>query len=149
MPKTPPPILTRVESEVMRIVWKHERGATANDVMRELGRPIAYTTALSMLRVLEQKGYVVHEAHPDGGRAHLFVPAVPERTARRSHVRDLVHRFFHGEANALVSGLLAEEKFSREALEALRRQIDQKLDNDAERPPKVTRESRGKKGARR
>jgi BlaI family transcriptional regulator, penicillinase repressor len=125
-----PPILTRVESEVMRVVWRSEGGATANDVVREFERPIAYTTALSMLRTLEQKGYVAHEAHPDGGRAHLFRAAIPERAARQSHVRDLVRRLFHGEANALVSGLLEEEEFSREALEALRVQIDEKLTQD-------------------
>jgi BlaI family penicillinase repressor len=125
-----PPILTRVECEVMKVVWRREGGATANDVMREFERPIAYTTALSMLRTLEQKGYLSHEAHPDGGRTHLFRAAVPERVARQSHVRELVSRLFYGEANALVSGLLEEEAFSRDALEALRRQIDEKLSHD-------------------
>lgn len=122
-----PPILTRVECEVMKLLWQHAAGVTAHDVVREFGRPIAYTTALSMLRTLEQKGYVAHEAHPNGGRAHLFRAAVEERDARQSHVRDLVHRLFYGEANALVSGLLEEEEFSRDALEALRLQIDEKL----------------------
>jgi BlaI family transcriptional regulator, penicillinase repressor len=122
-----PPILTRVECEVMKVLWRHVEGVTAHDVVREFGRPIAYTTALSMLRTLEQKGYVAHQAHPNGGRAHLFRAAVQERDARQSHVRELVHRLFHGEANALVSGLLEEEEFSRDALEALRLQIDEKL----------------------
>jgi BlaI family transcriptional regulator, penicillinase repressor len=72
-----PPILTRVECEVMKVVWRREGGATANDVLREFERPIAYTTALSMLRTLEQKGYVAHGAHPDGGRTHLFRAAIP------------------------------------------------------------------------
>jgi BlaI family penicillinase repressor len=121
------PILTRVECEVMKVLWQHADGVTAHDVVREFGRPIAYTTALSMLRTLEQKGYVAHTAHPSGGRAHLFRATVEERAARQSHVRELVHRLFYGEANALVSGLLEEEEFSRDALEALRLQIDEKL----------------------
>jgi predicted transcriptional regulator len=120
-------LLTRVECEVMQILWRRKQGTTANDVVRELKRPVAYTTALTMLRILEQKGYVVHEPHPEGGRAHLFRPAVPEHTVRRSHVRDLVGRLFQGEPNALVSGLLQEERFSREALEELKTQIDEKL----------------------
>ncbi|HWO12309.1 MAG TPA: BlaI/MecI/CopY family transcriptional regulator [Polyangiaceae bacterium] len=122
-----PPVLTRVECEVMKVLWQHVEGVTAHDVVRELGRPIAYTTALTMLRTLEQKGYVSHKAHPDGGRAHLFRATVQERDARQSHVRELVRRLFHGEANALVSGLLQEEEFSRDALEALRLQIEEKL----------------------
>jgi len=125
-----PPILTRVECEVMKVVWQREGGATANDVVREFERPIAYTTALSMLRTLEKKGYVSHEAHPDGGRAHLFRAAIPERAARQSHARDLVRRLFYGEANELVSGLLEEEEFSRDALQALRQQIDEKLNEN-------------------
>jgi len=121
------PILTRVECEVMKVVWQRPDGATAHDLVRELGRPIAYTTALTMLRTLEQKGYLRHEAHPNGGRAHLFRAAIPEHAARQSHVRELVSRLFYGEANALVSGLLEEEEFSRDALQALRLQIDEKL----------------------
>jgi predicted transcriptional regulator len=88
-----PPILTRVECEVMKVVWRHE-GATAHDVVRELERPIAYTTALSMLRTLERKGYVAHETHPEGGRAHLFRATIPRRAARQSHVRELVTASF-------------------------------------------------------
>jgi predicted transcriptional regulator len=125
-----PPILTRVECEVMKVVWRREGGATANDVLREFERPIAYTTALSMLRTLEQKGYVAHGAHPEGGRTHLFRAAIPERVARQNHIRELVSRLFQGEANALVSGLLEEEEFSRDALEALRLQIDEKLTHE-------------------
>jgi BlaI family penicillinase repressor len=129
-------LLTRVECEVMRIVWRQAAGVTANDVVREFERPIAYTTALSMLRTLEQKGYVAHEVHPAGGRAHLFRAAVPERAVQQSHLREFVSRLFHGEPNALVSGLLEEEKFSREALEALRVQIDEKLTQDMDKSKK-------------
>jgi BlaI family penicillinase repressor len=133
------PILTRVECEVMQVVWRREVGATANDVVSDFKRPIAYTTALSMLRTLEQKGYVTHEVDPNGGRAHLFRAAVPERVVKQSHVREFVSRLFQGEPNALVSGLLEEEEFSREALEELRAQIDLRL----------TQETHGaKKGAK-
>jgi predicted transcriptional regulator len=125
-----PPVLTRVECEVMKVLWQHAEGVTAHDVVRELGRPMAYTTALSMLRTLEQKGYVAHQTHPAGGRAHLFRAKVQQRAARQDHVRELVHRLFCGEASALVSGLLEEEEFSRDALRALRCQIDEKLTED-------------------
>src|SRR5687768_18465083 len=92
-----PRVLTRVECEVMKVVWRRAAGATANDVVREFERPIAYTTALSMRRTREQKGYVAHEAHPDGGRAHVFRAAIPERDVLQSRVRDPGHRLFHGE----------------------------------------------------
>src|SRR3954462_2641626 len=54
------PLLTRGESEVMRVLWKRGH-ATVNEVVEQYTRPIAYTTVLTVLRLLEQKGYVVHD----------------------------------------------------------------------------------------
>jgi predicted transcriptional regulator len=121
-----PPILTRAESEIMAVLWR-SGGATVHDVVEGLSRDMAYTSALTLLRILEKKGYVQHEPHPDGGRAHFFRPLVQAIAARRHHVRDLVDRLFGGQSDELVVGLLEEEKWSKPDLERLRGLIDSRL----------------------
>ena len=125
------PILTPAESEVMQILWS--RGtASVHDVVGSLLRPVAYNTALTILRVLEQKGYVMHEAHPENARSYLYRATIPQGPVRINHARDLVERLFGGKADELVSGLIDSERLSRGELEALRAQIDRKLGG----PPK-------------
>jgi len=96
-------------------------------LVEAIERPVAYTTALTLLRILEQKGYVRHEPDPDGGRAYVYFPAVAADKARRSHVRDLVDRLFNGRPEELVTGLLEDERLSRAQLRALREQIEKSL----------------------
>jgi predicted transcriptional regulator len=126
MKKAPLPILTRAESEVMAALWKHER-LTVHALVEALDRPIAYTTALTLLRILQQKGYAKHEPDPEGGRAYVYLPAVAASKARRSHVRDLVDRLFNGRPEELVTGLLEDERLSRAQLQLLREQIEKSL----------------------
>jgi BlaI family transcriptional regulator, penicillinase repressor len=122
-------MLTRAESEIMRVLWDRE-GATVHEVVEALPRAVAYTTALTLLRILEQKGYVRHEPHPAGGRAHLYRPVVPASKTRQLHVRDLVDRLFGGRSDQLVVGLLDDENLTRAELERLRSAIDSRLKAD-------------------
>jgi predicted transcriptional regulator len=126
MKKAPLPILTRAESEVMAALWKHER-LTVHALVEALERPVAYTTALTLLRILQQKGYAKHEPDPAGGRAYVYSPAVAADKARRSHVRDLVDRLFNGRPEELVTGLLEDERLSRAELQRLRERIEKTL----------------------
>jgi predicted transcriptional regulator len=120
------PILTPAESEVMRVLWA--RGsASVHDVVGSLLRPVAYNTALTVLRVLEQKGYVAHEPNPESARGYLYRATIPQGPVRINHARDLVERLFGGRADELVSGLIESERLSRNELEALRALIDRKL----------------------
>ncbi len=121
-----PPTLTRAESEIMGVLWELERG-TVHDVVAALNKDVAYTTVLTMLRILEKKGYVRHEAAPEGGRAFVYLPAIAHDKAKRHHVRDLVQRLFSGNVEELVAGLVDEERLSREELENLRSKIDARL----------------------
>jgi predicted transcriptional regulator len=139
MKKTALPILTRAESEVMAALWKHER-LTVHALVEALERPLAYTTALTLLRILQQKGYVRHEPDPDGGRAYVYLPAVAASKARRSHVRDLVDRLFDGRPEELVTGLLEDERLSRAQLEQLRGQIERSLSPEREPEKKPRKE---------
>ncbi len=124
-PRTSLSLLTRGETDVMRVLWKRGR-ATVGEIVEEYTRPIAYTTVLTVLRVLEEKGYVTHDKELSG-RAHVYRPAVDEQRAQRSHLRDLLERMFAGRPDEMVNGLLDNERLTRADLEALRRRIDEKL----------------------
>jgi predicted transcriptional regulator len=120
-------LLTPVESEMMHALWQHGPG-TVHDVVDRLDRPLAYTSVLTMLRILERKGFLKRDPNPDGGRSHLYAPTRPQEAVQRSHVEALVERFFEGRAANLVTGLLdAEEKLSRRDLERIRALVDKRL----------------------
>lgn len=110
----------------MRQLW--DRGAlTVNELMASLDRQVAYTTVLTLVRILESKGYVTHQLHPDGGRAYVYRAAVAEGATRKRHLKDLVDRLFAGKAESLVAGLIDDELLNREELEALKKRIDETL----------------------
>lgn len=120
------PILTRAESEIMQQLWTHGP-STVNALLERTDRSAAYNTVLTLTRILEQKGYVTHSPHPEGGKAHLYRAAVEPGKARRQHVRDLLDRLFGGSAQELVAGLLDQDNLAKEDLKALRKQIDARL----------------------
>ena len=113
--------LTPQELELMKIVWqKHQ--ATVRDVYETLleHRKIAYTTVMTMMRVLEKKGYVkTHRLN----RAYVYRPTRPERQVQRSMVREFVDRVFNGSAQPLLVHLVEDRRLSPEELEELERLI--------------------------
>ncbi|WP_437585867.1 BlaI/MecI/CopY family transcriptional regulator [Sorangium sp. So ce1000] len=141
MRREPLPILTRAESEIMAVLWKHGRG-TVHEVVSALARPVAYTTVLTLLRILQQKGYVRHEPHPDGSRAYVYLPAVEANKARRNHVKDLIDRLFDGQPEELATGLIEDERLSRTQLEALKDQIERSLGDKRGAEKKRRKESK-------
>jgi len=141
-----PPILTRAESEIMSVLWS--RGAaTVHDVVAALSRDSAYTSVLTMLRILEKKGYVSREPEPGGGRAHVYRPRVAATRARRLHVRDLVDRLFGGRPEELMVGLVEDDALSRAELEQLRGVIESRLGGSAAAGAAPTAGERGGEAA--
>ena len=113
--------LTEAELRLMNVLW--DRGpSTVKDVLDALPAdpPLAYTTILTFLRILEDKGYLEHEKD---GRAVLYKPRVPRDQARQSAVRQILSRFFEGSAEQLVLNLLNTEKLSSEEMKSLRKLI--------------------------
>ena len=117
------PRLGRVETQIMQVLWER-RQATAREITDALnvGRPVAHSTVQTMLRGLEAKGAVGHEAQ---GRTFVFRPLVPQTDARRQATRDLVARLFGDSAVGLVAYLLQHEKLSADDLARVRRIIDE------------------------
>jgi predicted transcriptional regulator len=113
--------LTPQELEIMKIVW--QRGdVTVRDVYETLleRRRIAYTTVMTMMKILEGKGYLKKRLED---RAHVYRPARPETAVLRSMVRDFVDRVFNGSAHPLLVHLLKDRRLSERELEELARLI--------------------------
>lgn len=118
-------LLTAVELEMMRVLWQHGP-STVQGVLERLNRDLAYTSVLTMLRILEQKGYARRTA-VEGQRGHVYAAAVTEDTIRKSHLQDLLDRFFDGRPEQLVTGLLQDESLTRRDIDRLRALIGEHL----------------------
>ncbi|MBL9129406.1 MAG: BlaI/MecI/CopY family transcriptional regulator [Verrucomicrobiales bacterium] len=113
--------LTDGEHRIMEVLW--EKGsATVAEVAEALqGKDgSAYTTVLTMLRIMHDKGYL---ACRKDGRAHVYTPKVKRDTAARKAVRQLLQKFFAGSPGELVLSFLREEDLSPEELDDLKRRI--------------------------
>jgi predicted transcriptional regulator len=113
--------LGTLEGRVMKVVWRQGR-ATVHDVRGAMkgGRKLAYTTILTTLRNLENKGLLRHEVE---GRRHVYLPVVTERAAARSALRSLLDGLFDGSRVRLVDALFESENLSRSEFEQLRKQV--------------------------
>ena len=103
MPKPPPlSALTRRETQIMEILYRHGR-ATAAEVLAELPDPPSYSTARKLLEILEEKGYV---RHAQDGPRYVYSPVVAAPDARNSALEHIVRTFFHGSIGSAVTALL-------------------------------------------
>jgi BlaI family transcriptional regulator, penicillinase repressor len=113
--------LTPQELELMKIVWQKGE-ATVRDVYETLleRRKIAYTTVMTMMRVLEKKGHVKTRREK---RAYVYRPSRPEGQVVRSMVREFIDRVFNGSAQPLLVHLVEDRRLSPKELEELERLI--------------------------
>src|SRR5690349_23922305 len=104
----------------MEVLWSSGNG-TVSEVLAavETPKPLAFNTVQTMLRILEQKGYV---RHTEEGRAFRYLPVVDKAEASRSAVQSVVRRFF-GSPGALALNLLQNENLSAEDIARIRRLI--------------------------
>jgi predicted transcriptional regulator len=113
------PTLTPQELAIMKVVWRLEQ-ATVRDVYEALRakRDIAYTTVMTMMKILEEKGYL-KKSRVD--RAYLYRPAQPRHQVVGDIVRDFLDRVFDGAAAPLLLHLAKEGRLSREERRLIRR----------------------------
>lgn len=111
------------ELDIMLVLW--ERGpSTVSEVREHLEDRLAYNTVLTMLRILEEKGYVTHE---EEGRAYRFSPLVAREEAGASALRRLVRRLFHGSHALLLTQLVQERDVPEEELRQMRELLEKEL----------------------
>ena len=107
----------------MSVLWKLG-SASVNEVRAELDEPLAYTSVLSALQTLEEKGYVRHEAE---GRAYRYFPVVEANRAATSAIKRLRETIFQGSTEKLFAQLVADEQLSREELERMRKLLASRI----------------------
>ena len=119
--KLTPAALSRRERQIMDVLYRLER-ATVAEVLAKLHDRPNYSTVRAQLRVLEEKGHVLHEEH---GLRYVYIPTVPRDLARRSALRHLLETFFDGSAEKLVAALLGGEisRITPEELDRLARLV--------------------------
>ena len=116
--------LGRVQLLIMQVLWDKAR-ATARQITETINatEPIAHSTVQTLLRGLEDKGSVSHEAEE---RTFVFFPLVKEAKYKQSVTRDLVERVFGGSAGDLVAHLLKNEEVSREEISEIRKLVNRR-----------------------
>jgi predicted transcriptional regulator len=111
--------LTEQELEIMKIVWERE-SSTVRDVYETLleRRKVAYTTVMTMMKILEQKKYL---KRTQADRAYVYRPAQPKRLVVGAMVRDFINRVFNGATEPLLVHLVEEHDLTPEELEEIAR----------------------------
>ena len=114
------------ELDVMAVLW-HRGSATVAEVRERLPDDLAYTTVLSVLRTLEEKGHVGHRGE---GKAHRYFPLVERRIAGRSALARLIDTVFNGSPELLLTQLVSDRDLSEDQIKKLRRLMDARLRGD-------------------
>jgi len=121
MPRKQSRGLTDAELRLMQVLWKKGE-ATVSEVLQGLPKdpPLAYSTVLTTLRILESKGYV---EHTKDSRAFVYKPRVARDQERELAVTHLLKRFFQGSPELLMLNLVERKKISPEELDRIRKRI--------------------------
>lgn len=130
--------LTEAELRLMRLLWLRGESAVADLVAALADHPgettLAYTSVLTTIRILEQKGYVTHRQE---GRAFLYTPCVAEHEASRSEVLHVLGRFFGNSRERLLLSLLGDGDITADELLRLKQRIaEASAEDKAARPPR-------------
>jgi len=123
--------LTDAEHRIMRVLWDRPRSTVAN-VVNDIQGPVqpAYNSVLTILRILEKKGYVAHEKD---GRAFVYSALVDSQQARRGALSQVLSRFFNGSRADLVMDLFGHEQADADELAKVRALLER---DTAGRPEK-------------
>jgi BlaI family penicillinase repressor len=115
--------LGRMQFRIMQVLWDRGR-ANAREITEALNEtePVAHSTVQTLLRQLEAKDAVGHDAE---NRTFVFYPRLKEDKVKRTAARDLLERVFGGNVGSLVAHLLKNEQLSQAELDELHRLIDQ------------------------
>ena len=122
MPPRQSEVLTEAELRVMKVLWERGSG-TVQQVLDSMGEKpaLAYNSVLTVIRILERKGYL---KHIKDGRAHVYAPVVRQQEATRSEIRRLASRFFGDSHEDLVLNILEDRGVEREELTRLREMLN-------------------------
>ena len=123
MPRAQSATLTEAELRIMQVLWE-KKSATVQQVLEALptSKPLAYNSVLTIVRILEKKGYV---RHVKDGRAHVYLPLIDQKEAKQSEIGHLVSRFFQNSRELLVLNILEDSGLDADELKRLRQLLDE------------------------
>ena len=113
--------LTACEAEVMNVVWSHD-AVTVQDVVDAIPRQLAYTTVMTTMKILEDKGFV--KRGEKRGRAFVYRALVSSESASSNTASELANRYFDGSVKSMVLSLIKTQQITTEDLAELRDAID-------------------------
>jgi predicted transcriptional regulator len=121
--RTPHPTLTPQELAIMKVVWRRDK-ATVRDVYEALRetRQVAYTTVMTMMKILEEKGYLKKTSVD---RAHVYKPAKPRQQVVGAMVRDFLDRVFDGASDSLLLHLAKDNKLTEKQRRIVKQMIEE------------------------
>src|SRR5690242_10554881 len=114
---------TERELDVMAVLWQRGSGTVA-EVRDALTDDLAYTTVLTVLRTLQEKGYVRPVVE---GRAHRYFPSVSQEAAGKSVLARVLDKVFAGSAESLLTQLVSDRTIDPDELRRLRKLLDDRL----------------------
>lgn len=115
--------LTKAEEEIMQVLWKLGSGFV-KEVIEELPEPKpAYNTVSTIVRILQEKGFVGHQAF---GKSHKYHPLVSKETYTKTFMKGFVKKYFSGSYQQMVSFFTEEENLSLSELEQLINELKKK-----------------------
>ena len=122
-------LLTEVELEFMSDLWDLGEGSV-RDVLAKLpeGRDLAYTSAATILRILEQKEFVTSRKE---GKSHIYTPTLEKDAYQTRSLKDLSMKLFDDAPATLVARLVDDEELTEEALGQIRALVDRRLKDDS------------------
>ncbi len=119
--------LTKAEEQVMQLLWKREK-AFVKDLVEEMPEPKpAYNTVSTIVRILEKKGFVGHNAY---GKTHEYFPLIGRNEYTRSFMKHFMRNYFSGSFQEMVSFFAREDNMSLSELDELMEEVKRDLDND-------------------
>lgn len=115
--------LTRTEEELMQMIWD-QGSCTVRDLLQLMPEPRPpHSTVSSVVRILEQKGFVSHKAY---GRTYLYFPVISKEDYSRQALGLIIDRYFDQSAEQMLSFLVEEEQIDYEALSDILKKIKEK-----------------------
>src|SRR5690242_9002332 len=117
------PRLTHRELDIMAVLWR-QGSATVGEVQHGVSDKIAYSTVLTLLRILEGKGHVRHE---QDGKAFRYYPITKPEQAGDSVLQRVVSKVYHGSREMLIVRLVSDRNITAAELKRIRKQLDERL----------------------
>jgi predicted transcriptional regulator len=118
--------LTKAEEEIMQVLWQLNK-AFVNDIVTQLPEPRpAYNTVSTIVRILEQKGFVAHKAY---GRTHEYYPLIDKETYSHEYLNHFARNYFSNSYKALASFFTSTDNLSLKELEEIKQLVDQQIIN--------------------